>query len=669
MSMKVRLDASAFAMIVVSLVALASLAPAMRSAPGADRPKSWMYSGRRFSLPSLERARAQPLGGTFSSLCSSREVRTLAARSDTLWIGTEGGLFAYSIGDDTISAVAGPATPSVRSIAFDDGGALWVGSDYGISVRSRGRWRSYTEASLPFFRRIRCMVQGESRFWIGTYGNGCGYLANDVLTVLGEQDSLLDERVLSILEESASSVYFGTASGLIDADTLGWKSLRYGSRLPIGSVNALAFDEDENLFIAIDAQGVAVSSFGRVRTFGTAHDLPGANVHAFSLDLTGHVWAAGGSGVSIFDGSGWTPCPAPGVASMQQRYLSIHHDENGNCYLGTDDGTVLIVSRDAVKEIAVPQAFAESRVSRIRSGNGAIWFIAGRRIYRWKDSFAQVLTVPELYADEMTDLVPTETGELWVTTRFGILHFTGGMWEVFDRASGLSAEYFTRVAIDPSGALWFATFDGRVVTLSAGKWSSYGRENGLSADPIEDLALDGSGAPWIVTRRGVVAHLVQGAWMRMGISPRELMASEAARAADSLSQFDPAIHFLSDEAGGSPALSEAKRYCLAFGKRGACLIGTNAAVYRLAATGWQVIDLPESMRGVRPTAVLGTAKGEIWLGTAGSGVLVYRNGEWLRIGASNGLSDDYIRALFEDQAGTIWIGTQFGGITRFSPSN
>jgi len=669
MSTKVRLDMSAFTIIVVAVGFLAGLAPSTHARPEAGKQKTWVRSGKRYSLAALEGTGARPVAGRFSALCSAKEVRSLAVMNDTLWIGTEGGLYAYGMPDDAISAVTGPASISVRSIAFDDRGALWVGGDYGISVRSRGRWRSFAKESLPFFARIRCMVQGESRFWIGTYGGGCGYVIDDALAVLSRQDSLLDERVLSIAEETPSTLYFGTASGLIEADTLGWKSLRYGSRLPIGAVNRLAFDEDGNLFLAIAGQGVAVSNFGRVRTFGTAHDLPGVEVLGLSLDPTGRIWAAGGAGVSIFDGSEWTACPSPGLASKKHRYLSILHDSEGNSFAGTDDGTVVVISRDNVKEIAVPQVFAESRASRVRLCGGAVWLIAGRNIYSYKGVFAKAAAPPGLYADEMTDFVASETGELWVTTRFGVLHFTGRAWEVFDRKNGLPTEYFTRVAMDPSGSLWFATFDGVVVSLASGKWTTYGMEKGLPANAVEDLALDAGGNPWIVTRSGEVAHFVQGAWARMDLPRRENKAPDITHAADSLYQFDPAIRFLSDAVSGSGASGEMKEYCLGFEKGGTCLVGARTGVYRLGTTGWQVIDLPRSMKGSRPTALIVTAKGDIWLGTAGNGVLVYRSGEWLRYGASTGLSDDYVRSLCEDQKGAIWIGTQFGGITRFVPQN
>jgi ligand-binding sensor domain-containing protein len=669
MSMKVRLYPNVLAIMAVVGGLLAGMAPLPCASPDAGKPKTWLRSGKRYSLDALEGAATRSPAGRFSALCSAREVRCLEVMNDTLWVGTEGGLYAYSAAVEAISAVAGPASISVRSIAVDERGALWIGGDHGISVRSDGKWRVFAEESLPFFARVRCMVQGEGRFWIGTYGGGCGYVVNNTLAVLSKQDSLLDERVLSIVEETPSSLCFGTASGLIEADSLGWKSLRYGSRLPIGAVKDMVFDEDGNLYLAIAGRGVAISSFGRVRTFGTSYDLPGLDVSGLSLDATGRVWAAGDAGVSIFDGSAWNPCPAPGLVSKKHKYLSIHHDSEGNAYGGTDDGTVVVISRDDVKEIAIPQPFAESCASRVRLCGSTLWLIAGRNVYSYKGAFAKTAALPGLYADEMTDLVASDAGEIWVTTRFGILHFAGRAWEVLDRRKGLPAEYFTRVARDPSGALWFATFDGGVVSLASGKWTTYGREDGLPSNAVDDLALDAGGTPWIVTRSGEVARYVQGKWARMDPPRREGQSPDASRVQDSLYQFDPSIRFLSDAASGASAPGLMKEYCICFNKGDNCLIGSRAGVYRMSATGWQTLPLPKHWAGSRPTAVIATARGDIWLGTAGNGVFVYRNGEWLRYGASTGLTDDYVRSLCEDQKGVVWIGTQSGGLTRFSPQN
>ncbi len=636
-------------------------------APPAAAGGAWLRSGERHSLPSLEDKGNRPVPGRFSVLCSAKEVRSLAVADDTLWIGTEGGLFACRIRDERIVPVSGPGSISVRAIAADDRGELWIGGDHGISVRSNDAWKWYPEESAPLFRRVACIVPGETRLWIGSYGGGCGFVVDAALTVLGARDSLLDERVLAIAEENSSAVYFGTASGLMCADSLGWKSLRYGSRLPIGAVRDALFDEDGNLFLAIAGQGVAVYSFGRVRSFGSAAGPPGAEVNALSLDSTGRVWAAGASGISMFDGSEWTQIVPDDRGSKKRSFLSLCHDVEGICYAGTDDGKVFVVSGASVKELAVPQTFPESRVSRIVAAGGAMWLAAGSGIYSARETLAKAPAPPGLYAEEITDLFVAENGEIWSTTRFGILHYAGKAWEVFDRKSGLATEHFTRVVRDPSGTLWLATFDGGLVTQTAGKWSALGREDNLPDGTIVDLSLDPRGMPWIVTRTGEVAHRMQGVWARLELPRPRRAAADTARAGEALGRLDPAIRFMSDAANGADSHAPASEYCLGFDRAGSCLVGSPDGVYRLGTSGWQLFELPGPLRGSRATVVLGTARGDVMLGTAGGGVLLWRNGEWSRIAASGGLSDNYIRALCEDRGGAVWIGTQYGGVTKYSP--
>jgi ligand-binding sensor domain-containing protein len=238
---------------------------------------------------------------------------------------------------------------------------------------------------------------------------------------------------------------------------------------------------------------------------------------------------------------------------------------------------------------------------------------------------------------------------------------------VFDRKSGLATEHFTRVVRDPAGVLWFATFDGGLVTRADGAWRALGREDNLPAGAIVDLALDPRGNPWIVTRTGEVAHHVQGVWARLELPRPASAAADTARAADALGRLDPAIRFMSDAGRGAESSAPGSGYCLGFDRTGNCLVGAPAGVYRLGTSGWQLLELPGAWKGRRATAVLGAANGDVMLGTAGGGVLVWRNGDWSRIAASSGLSDNYIRALREDRGGAIWIGTQYGGVTKYTP--
>jgi ligand-binding sensor domain-containing protein len=55
--------------------------------------------------------------------------------------------------------------------------------------------------------------------------------------------------------------------------------------------------------------------------------------------------------------------------------------------------------------------------------------------------------------------------------------------------------------------------------------------------------------------------------------------------------------------------------------------------------------------------------GNLWLGTD-NGLLRFRDGEFVRHGAGEGLSSDRILSIAEDREGSLWIGTSDGGLNR-----
>ncbi|MCK4235490.1 MAG: hypothetical protein KAX38_00125, partial [Candidatus Krumholzibacteria bacterium] len=595
----------------------------------------------------------------------AREIRTLLCLNDTLWIGTEGGLFGYAVAEDTVFPVEGPVLHSIRSIEIDDSGALWVGGDGGMSIRRSSRWVHYTKGEHGSFEKIREIVHGDGKMWIGSFGNGCAYVKDDSLTVFSRRDSLLDDRVLSVVEENPYSIWFGTASGLCRADTLHWESMRYGRRIPVGAVEDIVFDEEGNLFLTVTRQGVVQYSLGRVKVFGPADGLPSREIHAFSLDPTGRVWAAGKSGLSVFEGSGWTPYRLPGVSLGRYRFLSIHHDLEGNCFLGTDEGKVLILSRDSIKEVGLPQGFPDMRVARVHLFEGSLWFLTDRRVYRLESTLVEIESPDSWYVGAMTDLAAVVGGEIWVSTRFGILHFDGGTWEVFDKRQGLPTEHFSAISCDPGGRLWFGSFDRGVLSLSRAGWVHYTEKNGLPDDRIMDLVVDGSGDPWIITFSGKVARFSERSWEEVILPCRGGTETGSAAEEDYILYLDPAIRFLSGRDMGDRERTGSEALCLGLDGRGNCLVGTGDGIYRFTGSEWHVIDPPSVSTCFEPTSVAQTSRGSIWVGTARSGVFIYQRGEWLHIGISTGLSDDHILSICEDTRGRVWIGTRYGGVTRF----
>ncbi len=634
------------------------------SETGLPPRAGWVETGTRYPLYTGRGIAASTFPARIVAYSPAQRVTALAAAGDTLWIGTDGGLFAYSVTEDSTAAVSGPVSRSVRSIAFDEKGALLVGGDRGVSIRRGGAWLHYTVTSNRFFEDVTDISHGEGRMWLGSYGRGAACVEGDSITVFARADSLFDDRVLSVIEENPCTVWFATASGLCMADTLHWMSMRYGSRLPIGAVRDILFDEGGRLYCAIAMQGVAVYNLGRVGRYGPNDGLPNWDINAFSLDPTGRIWAVGKGGVSIFDGSGWTPLRLSGYSAARYNFLSCFHDVEGGAYLGTDEGTILYLSRDTVGEIHVPQAFPSGRVARIRPAAGELWFLTGSGLFVKRGGIERVELPKGVYGGAIED-VTVYGDEVWVVTRFGLLHYDGQAWKIFDRRQGLPTEHFTVSIRDGSGDIWFGAFERGVLRLTGRGWVHYNGESGLPDMRIENIIEDRSGTMWVMTACGGIARFTGDSWQEVILPVQEGDAEKRQPQADSLPRLDPAIRFLGLYDGRSASREADRKVCIGLDGTGNCLVGRSDAVYRYSESGWQIMYPPAVDGEIEPTVIMGSSRGDVWLGTARHGVFISRRGTWHGVDRQQGLSDGTVLAIVEDAAGDVWIGTQSGGAVRF----
>ncbi len=91
-------------------------------------------------------------------------------------------------------------------------------------------------------------------------------------------------------------------------------------------------------------------------------------------------------------------------------------------------------------------------------------------------------------------------------------------------------------------------------------------------------------------------------------------------------------------------------------------IGTTGGLLRFDGARLTVFDsenTPE-LKENSVFALMVSRDGSLWIGTEGGGLTRYAEGRFQSYGAKDGLSDGFVRALFQDGAGTIWVGTDNG---------
>jgi diguanylate cyclase (GGDEF)-like protein len=128
--------------------------------------------------------------------------------------------------------------------------------------------------------------------------------------------------------------------------------------------------------------------------------------------------------------------------------------------------------------------------------------------------------------------------------------------------------------------------------------------------------------------------------------------------------------------GLESGLSQATALVLHQDRRGFLWVGTEDGLNRYDGYRFQVYSHEEndsnSLPGDHIYAITESAEGDIWVGTDGGGVGRWSHETdrftWYRRGADGGLSSDQVRALAVDATGAVWIGTRDAGLNRLDPT-
>lgn len=91
-------------------------------------------------------------------------------------------------------------------------------------------------------------------------------------------------------------------------------------------------------------------------------------------------------------------------------------------------------------------------------------------------------------------------------------------------------------------------------------------------------------------------------------------------------------------------------------------IGTSGGLARFDGVRFTVFNGSNeaAFRDDSVYSLLTTRDGTLWAGTDGGGLIRYREGSFRAFGAAQGLTNPFVRVLFEDRAGRLWAGTDRG---------
>ena len=281
---------------------------------------------------------------------------------------------------------------------------------------------------------------------------------------------------------------------------------------------------------------------------------------------------------------------------------------------------------------------------------------------------------------QINSIAQTPDGYLWLATEFGLVRFDGVRFVPSGARAGtpVPSRDVLCVLAAHTGTLWVGTLDG-LARWDKGQLTQYPEFKG---QPVLALLEDHEGTVWAGGPRGLCAIREKKVECSVIEGPpgKELYYSYGNRSSSVFSLYEDGDRHLwaGTDSGlwlwkpGPPNRYESQpirvQQGLARGPEGAGLIaitGWNDRVLRQTASqGMREYTIPGIRQPFDAQRLLRDRHGALWIATVHQGLLHVQNEKISRFSQDNGLSNDHIRALFEDHEGTIWVGTA-NGLDRF----
>lgn len=608
--------------------------------------------------------------------------------------------YSQNIRFEQLSLEEGLSQSVVTAILQDQAGFLWIGTEDGLN-----RYDGYTfkvfkpdeddPASLSDRWITSLAEDANGQIWIGTrFGGANRYdpVSGNFTRILPDETNpqgLSNSRITALLVDG-SSLWIGTENGLDRLDLATGVFSHHRSRsedpnsLSSNSITTLFQDSQGILWIGMYNAGLnsydPFTNTYRAYKFNENDPASLSHNHVLSIaeDTNGRIWVGTGNGLNRLEPSGssfrrFMNSPGEKGSLGGNLVYAVYKDRSGGLWLGTNHGldrydfqtNTFIHHRH---QPTVGNSLSNNTVYDIyEDRSGVLWvgsYGGGINKYnRQQDKFTYYRNNPDdpnsLSGDLIFPILVDMQGIVWIGVH-------GGGLNRFDPKSGWFTQYrhdpsnpnsldsddLIALEADSAGRIWIGTQHGlNQYDPKTGNFTRYqpdaGVSNLLSGSPVIAIHEDRQGNLWTGTGRGLYLF---DATTQSFINYR-LDSSD-----ESVINFNSVSAILDDSQGN-------------------LWVGTtDDGLKRISISSTSVEEYhkdladPTSLGSDSILCLIRDSHGNLWVGTNGGGLNLYlpQTDSFKRYTEKNGLPNEVIYGILEDEFGHLWLSTNFG-LSRFDP--
>ena len=451
--------------------------------------------------------------------------------------------------------------------------------------------------------------------------------------------------ITDIIQDRDGYMYFGTYSGLVRFDGVEFISMNrlYNEKLDFLSARVIYQDTNQDLWIGTNDEGViCLKRNGTVEKFTVQDGLVNNSIRAFCEDKNGYIWVGTASGVScilhhqIENPVFFNEIPDDNRFIVNQIYC----DNTGRVWIVTRTENGLYTYQAGVFEKTNPIKSIENPIitSLIQEEDDTFWFgLSPHHVVKVSDGKEYVYDVGhgDQKGTAVTCIFKDSSKNIWFGLDNGITVLHDGHFSYSENSDFMTDDSVTKIMEDREHNMWFALDRGGIQKLSYGRFHTTNLSSTVNAI-AQDLF------------RNVI-------WLGCDDGIRCYKEDEGIFIENKMTEFCKNIRVRHVDVTEDGAL-----LISCYEKYGQIKYNLNGSI--------EFWNKNNGLAGDKVRVAMQTKSNELYVGTTmGLSIINQKNGEITNICKNDILDNDFIMCLFEDVDGSVWFGTDGGGVYVLNP--
>ncbi|MEO7300590.1 MAG: two-component regulator propeller domain-containing protein [Verrucomicrobiota bacterium] len=488
------------------------------------------------------------------------------------------------------------------------------------------------------------------------------------------KEGLPQKAVITMLQSRDGYLWFGTLNGLVRFDGIRFVVFDESNTPGLKSSRIVKLFEDSrgNFWIGTETAGAAFAKNGAVKTLDLGQGRREGMLVSACEDSTGAVWLYTKDGeLGRYRDGKVDVWNLP--ANQFNRCRAVIAEKSGLVWIGQDQ-LLFSVDPKKVKSSSPLQPEQVAPVTRLdfllASGKGGQWRLADGSVQKWVDAKQESnWAYPWPANTRITSACEDREGNLVVgTLAEGIFWFdAAGQVTRLTEKEGLSYNSVLSLHADAEGSLWVGLDGEGLNRVKRQLFKVLEPSVGLTVQSIcEDLL----GGFWFSSNNKGVGYYKDGVVQQVNSkggpmsiwNVRPLLLDRQQRL------WAGTLHgglFQLQNRQFEPTGNLRDTFALHEDLKGQIWAGTLDGLARLDADGIKKWRMKEGLSANIVRAIADDSAGNLWIGTEGGGLNRFRDGKFVSFRQASGFPSDNISCLHVDAEGVLWVGTFGSGLVRF----